>query len=71
MDTVEPRRREEFKRTLEEFRAVLTPEQRSRFDGVVKQQQQRAREQRKAASSREHPPAGNTPATTNSGSSMP
>lgn len=70
MDTVEPRRREEFKRTIEEFRAVLTPEQRSRFDGVVKQQQQRAREQRKAASSREHPqqspPASNTPAATNS-----
>lgn len=70
MDTVEPRRREEFKRTIEEFRAVLTPEQRKRFDGVVKQQQQRAREQRKAASSREHPqqspPASNTPAATNS-----
>jgi hypothetical protein len=70
MDTVEPRRREEFKRTIEEFRAVLTPEQRSRFDGVVKQQQQRAREQRKSASSREHPqqspPASNTPAATNS-----
>ena len=70
MDTVEPRRREEFKRTIEEFRAVLTPEQRSRFDGVVKQQQQRAREQRKAASAREHPqqspPASNTPAATNS-----
>jgi Spy/CpxP family protein refolding chaperone len=69
METVEPRRREEFKRTIEEFRAVLTPEQRKRFDELVKQQQQRAREQRKAAPSREHPPAGNTPATTNSGSS--
>jgi hypothetical protein len=70
MDTVEPRRREEFKRTIEEFRAVLTPEQRSRFDGVVKQQQQRAREQRKATSSREHPqqspPTSNTPLGTNS-----
>ena len=31
METVEPRRREEFKKTLEEFRAVLTPEQRKRF----------------------------------------
>lgn len=71
MDTVEPRRREESKRTLEEFRAVLTPEQRKRLDEVVKQQQQRAREQRKAAAAREHPPAGNTPARTNSGSSMP
>jgi Spy/CpxP family protein refolding chaperone len=49
MDTVEPRRREEYKKTIEEFRAVLTPEQRKRLDALVKQQQQRAREQRKAA----------------------
>jgi len=74
METVEPRRREEFKRTIEEFRAVLTPEQLKRFDELVKQQQQRAREQRKAAPTRERPPQGppttNTPAATNSGSSM-
>ena len=70
METVEPRRREEFKRTIEEFREVLTPEQRKRFDDLVKQQQQRAREQRKAAPPREHPPqgppVGNAPAATNS-----
>ena len=70
METVEPRRREEFKKTMEEFRAVLTPEQRKRFDALVKQQQQRAREQRKAAPPRERPPQspppGNTPAATNS-----
>jgi Spy/CpxP family protein refolding chaperone len=63
METVEPRRREEFKRTMEEFRAVLTPEQGKRFDELVKQQQQRAREQRKAAPPKEHPlqsPAANT-----------
>ncbi len=54
METVEPRRREEYKRTLEEFRNVLTPEQRQRFDAVLKQQQQRSRDQRKAAPSREH-----------------
>jgi len=68
METVEPRRREEYKRTLEEFRAVLTPEQRIRFDTVLKQQQ-RARDQRKAAPPRERsplsPPPGNPPATTN------
>ena len=69
METVEAPRREELKRTIEEFRAVLTPEQLKRFDESVKQQQQRAREQRKAAPPRERPPAGNTPATTNSGSS--
>jgi Spy/CpxP family protein refolding chaperone len=69
MDTVEPRRREEFKKTVEEFRGVLTPEQRQRFDELVKQQQQRAREQRKAAPLRDHlqqsPLPGNTPAATN------
>ena len=69
METVEPRRREEFKRTIEEFRAVLTPDQRKRFDEIVKQQQQRAREQRKAASLRDHvpqsPPIGNAPGATN------
>ena len=71
METIEPRRREEFKRTIEEFRAVLTPEQRKRFDEIAKQQQQHAREQRKAAPPRERapqnpPPAGIAPATTNS-----
>jgi Spy/CpxP family protein refolding chaperone len=70
METVEPRRREEFKRTIEEFREVLTPEQRKRFDELVKQQQQRAREQRKAAPPRERPPQGspatNPPALTDS-----
>jgi hypothetical protein len=48
---------------------VLTPEQRQRFDELVKQQQQRAREQRKAAPLRDHlqqgPLPGNTPAGTN------
>ena len=70
MDTVEPRRREEYKRTLEEFRTVLTPEQRQRFDTVLKQQQQRGRDQRKTAPPREHslsnPPPANLPAVTNS-----
>jgi len=69
METVEPRRREEFKKTMEEFRAVLTPEQQKRLDDLVKQQQQRAREQRKGAPPRERPrqtpPPGNTPAGTN------
>jgi Spy/CpxP family protein refolding chaperone len=69
MDTVEPRRREEFMKTMEEFRAVLTPEQQKRFDELVKQQQQRGREQRKAAPPRDRspqtPPPGNTPAATN------
>jgi Spy/CpxP family protein refolding chaperone len=67
METVEPRRREEFKKTVEAFRAVLTPEQRTRLDEMMKQQQQRAREQRKGAP---HPlvspPLTNAPAATNS-----
>jgi len=66
MDTIEPRRREEFKKTMEEFRAVLTPEQQKRLDGLVKQQQQRAREQHKGGPPREHlpqnAPSTNTPA---------
>jgi hypothetical protein len=65
MDTVEPRRREEYKKTIEEFRAVLTPEQRQRLDALLKQQQQqRAREQHKAAPPRERP-TQSPPATTN------
>ena len=69
MDTVEPRRREEFKRTMEEFQAVLTPAQHQRFDELVKQQQQRARELRKAAPLRDHlpqgQPIGSAPGATN------
>lgn len=68
MEGIEPRRREEFKKTIEEFRAVLTPDQRARFDDLLKQQQQRAREQRKPAPQREHPtpelpPGAASPAT--------
>jgi Spy/CpxP family protein refolding chaperone len=70
MDTVEPRRREEYKRTVEEFRAVLTAEQKERFDALAKQQQQRVREQRKAAPIKDRPghsaPLTNAPAGTNS-----
>lgn len=70
METVEPRRKEEHKKTIEEFRAVLRPEQQKRFDELLKHQQQRTRDQRKAAPSRERPPQspppGNMPATTNS-----
>jgi Spy/CpxP family protein refolding chaperone len=70
METIEPRRREEYKKTIDEFRKVLTPEQQTRFDKLLKQQQQRPREQRKAASPRERPSQGrsptNPPAGTNS-----
>jgi Spy/CpxP family protein refolding chaperone len=70
MDTVEPRRREEFRKTLEEFRAVLTPDQRAHFDELLKHQQQRAHEQRKSAPTRERPapvpPPGIAPPATNS-----
>jgi len=70
MDTVEPRRREEFKKTVDEFRSALRPEQQKRFDELLKHQQQRTRDQRKAPPSRERPlqspPLGNKPAATNS-----
>ncbi len=62
METIEPRRREAFKKTLEEFRAVLTPEQQKRFDELLKQQQQRAREQRKAPPQSERPALSPVPA---------
>ena len=69
MDTVEPGRREEFKRTMEEFRAILTPEQQKRLDTIIKQQQQRAREQRKAAPSParspQSPPTNSSAGATN------
>lgn len=69
MEAIEPRRREEYRKTVEAFRAVLTPAQRDRLDAIIKQQQQRAREQRKTGPAREHPlrlfPT-NSPAATNS-----
>jgi len=65
METIEPRRREELKHTIDEFRAVLTPEQQKRFDDLLKQQQQRGREQRKAAPPRERSPQ-NPPPSINS-----
>ena len=63
MDTVEPRRREEFKKTIEEFRAVLTPEQRKRLDALIKQQQQRTRDQRKVTTPPERAPQTPPPGT--------
>jgi len=68
LEAVEPSRREEFKKTLEEFRALLTAEQRQRFDALLKQQQ-RTREQRKPLPPRDRPlqtpPPETRPATTN------
>src|SRR5262249_43088824 len=59
MEPVAPELREEFQRTKEHFRAVLTPEQRVRFDELWKQQQQRSREPRHQPTAREtsSPPA--------------
>ena len=75
METVEPRRREELKRTIDEFRTALTPEQQKRFDTLLKQQQQRGRDQRKAGPPREPPPHSplptNSPAATNPVLSIP
>ena len=39
MEPVSPLMREEIKRTKDEFREALTPEQRRRFDELLKQQQ--------------------------------
>lgn len=40
MEPVTPKIREELQQTREQFRAVLNPEQRTRFDELLKQQQQ-------------------------------
>jgi Spy/CpxP family protein refolding chaperone len=71
METVEPRRRDELKKTIDEFRGVLTPEQQTRFDELLKQQQQRSRDQHKAPPPRERLPQSPLPAATNSASSTP
>lgn len=60
MEPVNPKIREELQRTRDEFRALLTPEQQTRFDEMVKQQQ-RARDQRRPPG---HPPeASNFPSS--------
>ena len=60
MEPVNPRIREELQRTRDEFRAILTPEQQTRFDEMVKQQQ-RSRDQRRPPG---HPPeASNFPSS--------
>jgi hypothetical protein len=61
MEPVNPKVREELQRTRDEFRAILTPEQRSRFEELVKQQQ-RPRDQRR--------PAGHAPEASNFPSSV-
>jgi Spy/CpxP family protein refolding chaperone len=53
MEPISPKMREELQQAKEEFRAVLTPAQKNRFDDLLKQQQ-RSREQRRPATNREH-----------------
>jgi Spy/CpxP family protein refolding chaperone len=57
-----PYLREELQRTRTEFREVLTPEQRPKFDELLKhqqqQQQQRARDQRHPPAPGQRPPDG-------------
>jgi len=67
-----PYLREELQRTTAEFREALSPEQRIRFDALLKekqqQQQQRAREQRHSLPPPERPegaPPPSTPTPTN------
>jgi len=43
MEPIDPQIREELRRTKSEFLDVLTPEQRARFEDIVKQQQQHRR----------------------------
>jgi Spy/CpxP family protein refolding chaperone len=52
MEPISPSLRAEVQRTKEEFREILTPEQRARFDELVKQQHPQKRPQQQ----RERPP---------------
>jgi hypothetical protein len=54
MEPVTPRMREELQRTKEEFRQALNPDQRVRFDDLLKQQQ-RPRDQRRSVPPHERP----------------
>jgi Spy/CpxP family protein refolding chaperone len=60
MEPVSPKLREEFAQTKEEFRAVLTPDQKARFDELLKQQQ-RPRDPRRTQPGREHLPESGLP----------
>jgi len=66
MEPVAPSLRAEVKRTKEEFREILTPEQQTRFDELVKQQQQQ-RPQKRPQQQHERPAleAPTNPAPTN------
>lgn len=55
LQPLEPQLHEELRRTREEFRSVLTPEQSARFDELIKRTQ-RPREQRPPAAPRERQP---------------
>lgn len=49
MEPIQPKIREELQQTKEQFRAVLNPEQKIRFDELLKQQQQqRQRDQHRS-----------------------
>lgn len=61
LEPVEPQLHEELRRTREEFRSVLTPEQGARFDELIKRSQ-RPREQRPPGTSRDHQPESPAPA---------
>lgn len=59
MEPVAPELRAELEQTKDEFLAVLTPDQRARFEVLVKKQQQRPHDPRHAPTARETsaPPA--------------
>ena len=58
MEPVNPKIREEVQRTREEFREVLTPEQRVRFDELLKKQQ---KQQQRSRDQRQPPPPSDQP----------
>ena len=59
MEPISPALREEFQHTKEEFRQVLTPEQRARFDELFKHQQHPQGQRHPASPAPAPPPPGN------------
>ena len=63
-EPIAPQLREELRKTRENMRAVLTPEQQVHFDQLLKQQQQRPpHDPRHSGPPRQHPPENDTPSS--------
>lgn len=70
-EPIAPQLREELRKTRENMRAVLTPEQQVRFDQLLKQQQQHPlHDQRHSGPPKQHPPEKDIPSSNASPSQL-